>query len=172
MHNHGGPRCPWCVASAGSKLLDVVSQKSCPLAIVCVHQLQHWRIARPQNCVRHRCSAAAFAVSAGVVFGLHLPAHGLFLAAIPGVLTAAVVALEAFRAREPQQPHGSQDPPSPGSQITPLMACMLPVAVYTAVELGWLLFFFLMDPSYPWFLFYTRDVPFAHDESSAHHGHA
>jgi hypothetical protein len=40
IHNHDGPRCPWCVASAASKLLDVVSQKSAPLSIVCVHLIQ------------------------------------------------------------------------------------------------------------------------------------
>ena len=43
-----------------------------------------------------------------------------------------------------------------GTTSFTLWAVGLPVATYLAVELSWLLLFFLLDPSYPWFLFYTR----------------
>ena len=34
--------------------------------------------------------------------------------------------------------------------------CVVAMAVYFSVELSWLLLFFVLDPSYPWFLWYTR----------------
>ena len=142
------------MASAASKLLDVVSQKSAPLSTVAVHMIQDCGTPFRQSLQserEHRHSLLGVGAGAGLVFALHLPAHGLFLAGVPALLAAALLVTPSR--------WSSQSKPSSrrgeGTSFT-LWAVGLPVATYLAVELSWLLLFFLLDPSYPWFLFYTR----------------
>lgn len=74
VHNHTGPRCPWCVASAASPLLNVLSQKSAALAMACVALAQHrYRGVggqTPQHSERHMLLAS---LACGVTFGAPLP---------------------------------------------------------------------------------------------------
>ena len=158
IHNHDGPRCPWCVASAASKLLDVVSQKSAPLAIVAVHLVQECRQPLQKTVVSERQhERGLFAIGAGaaLVFAVHLPTHGLFLAAVP-VLIAAALLGAPFRWRSSDKPPGCDEM---AAARLPVRLVALPIAAYMAVELSWLLLFFVLDPSYPWFGFYTRALP-------------
>ena len=143
------------MASAASKLLDVVSQKSAPLSIVFVHMIQDCGTPFRQSLQserEHRHSLLGVGVGAGLVFALHLPAHGLFLAGVPALLAAALL-VTPFRWSSQSKPSSRR---GEGTTSFTLWAVGLPVATYLAVELSWLLLFFLLDPSYPWFLFYTR----------------
>ena len=74
VHNHTGPRCPWCVASAASPLLNVLSQKSAALAMACVALAQHrYRGVggqTPQHSERHMLLAS---LACGATFGAPLP---------------------------------------------------------------------------------------------------
>ena len=133
IHNHTGPRCPWCVASAASKLLDVVSQKSAPLSIVATHLLQDcvYPFRPPSSEQQHRHTLLGIGIGAGCVFAPHLPAHGLFLALFPPLLAAALAAATpcgwSAQNIKPQGRSGS---------TSMLWSCGLPVAVYLAVELS------------------------------------
>lgn len=157
IHNHDGPRCPWCVASAASKLLDVVSQKSAPLAIVAVHLTQECRQPLQKFVVseeQHKHGLFAIGAGAAFVFAVHLPTHGLFLATVP-VLLAAALLCAPFRWRSAAKRSGCDELPA----RLPIRLIAVPIAAYLTVELSWLLLFFVVDPSYPWFLFYTRALP-------------
>lgn len=163
IHNHDGPRCPWCVASAASKLLDVVSQKSAPLSIVCVHLIQEHMFpfgGKPATEEQHRLQLFWMGIGAACVFSLHLPAHGLFLATVP-VLAAGALLLSPCR-RSDEFDLQQQKEKSEFSRV--MWAVGLPVSVYLTVELSWLLLFFLGDPTYPWFLWYTREAS-AHEHA-------
>ena len=131
-HNHDGPRCPWCVASSASKLLDVVSQKSAPLSIVATHLLQECAhpFRPPTSEQQHWRTLLSIGIGSCCVFALHLPAHGLFLSLFPLLFAAALAAApcgwSSSNEIEPQEQSG---------RTSIFWTCGLPVVVYITVEL-------------------------------------